>query len=325
MKYMDNLSEKVASVAVKYTDLDNNLAELSTSENLTGNIGDKINYSTADEIKNLTNQGYVLVNDPFDSKGKEPVFSEDQDSYMVTFKHGREQVTVDNLKYGCKLEDLQVKGTQTVHYVGAGDKTPADNVQTSQWSRTVTIDAVTHELVTGGEYDTDWAIVPGQKTEYDQVATPVIDGFHADRATVPATAVTQDDIETTVTYAPNGKIIPVDPSGKPIPNVPTPQYPTNPTDPTAVTPDEPVPDIPGWVPSQPTVTPTDPGKDTPVTYNQIQKADLTIVDQDNNNQQIIVAGITTKFNADGIENTKTKLHDLCCQYGIENSHPAGCP
>lgn len=28
---------------------------------------------------------------------------------MVTFKHGREQVTVDNLKYGCKLEDLQVK------------------------------------------------------------------------------------------------------------------------------------------------------------------------------------------------------------------------
>lgn len=51
MKYMDNLSEKVASVAVKYTDLDNNLAELFTSENLTGNIGDKINYSTADEIK----------------------------------------------------------------------------------------------------------------------------------------------------------------------------------------------------------------------------------------------------------------------------------
>ncbi len=42
MKYMDNLSEKVASVAVKYTDLDNNLVELSTSENLTGNIGDKI-------------------------------------------------------------------------------------------------------------------------------------------------------------------------------------------------------------------------------------------------------------------------------------------
>lgn len=35
MKYMDNLSEKIASVVVRYTDLDNNLAELSTSGNLT--------------------------------------------------------------------------------------------------------------------------------------------------------------------------------------------------------------------------------------------------------------------------------------------------
>ena len=83
---------------------------------------------------------------------------------------------------------------------------------------------------------------------------------------VPATAVTQDDIEVTVTYKPNGKIIPTDPSGNPIPNVPTPTYPTDPTDPTKVVPDEPVPDIPGMTPSTPTVTPEDPGKDTPVPY-----------------------------------------------------------
>ena len=104
---MDNLSEKAASVVIKYTDLDNNLAELSNSGSLTGNIGEVINYSTADEIKKLAKQGYVLVNNPFDNKGKAPVFSGDQDSYMVTFKHGRERVTADNLKYGCKLEDLQ--------------------------------------------------------------------------------------------------------------------------------------------------------------------------------------------------------------------------
>ena len=150
--------------------------------------------------------------------------------------------------------------------------------------------------------------MPGQKTAYDQVDTPVIDGFHADKANVPATAVTQDDIETTVTYAPNGKIVPVDPSGKPIPDAPTPQYPTEPTDPTTVTPNEPVPDIPGWVPSQPTVTPTDPGEDTPVVYNQVQKADLTIVDQDNDNKQIVVKGVTTKFNADGTVDTKISFN-----------------
>ncbi len=33
-----------------------------------------------------------------------------------------------------------------------------------------------------------------------------------------------------------------------------------------VTPDEPVPNIPGLTPSVPTVTPIDPGKDPPVPY-----------------------------------------------------------
>ncbi|WP_143454514.1 mucin-binding protein, partial [Limosilactobacillus reuteri] len=290
---------KDAAAQVKYID-DTTNTQLK-ADDLKGYVGAPIDYSTKDSIANFEGQGYELVSDGFTAGAK---YADGANVFEVHFKHGQQPVNPDhpdkNVDPSNYLKDVKA----TVHYVGAGDKTPADNVQTSQWSRTVTIDTVTHELVAGGEYDTEWSIVPGQKTEYDQVATPVIDGFHADRATVPATAVTQDDIETTVTYAPNGKIIPVDPSGKPIPNVPTPQYPTDPTDPTAVMPDEPVPDIPGWVPSQPTVTPTDPGKDTPVTYNQIQKADLTIVDQDNNNQQIIVAGITTKFNADGIENTK---------------------
>lgn len=201
MKYMDNLSEKVASVAVKYTDLDNNLAELSTSENLTGNIGDKINYSTADEIKNLTNQGYVLVNDPFDSKGKEPVFSEDQDSYMVTFKHGREQVTVDNLKYGCKLEDLQVKGAQTVHYVGAGSRTPRDEVSTITFNRILVYDRVTGKKI-GSK---GWEKV---EQSFPVVAAPSILGYVPDQVLVGGKTVTADELnrEYTITYQVNEHI-----------------------------------------------------------------------------------------------------------------------
>lgn len=198
---MDNLSEKVASVAVKYTDLDNNLAELSTSENLTGNIGDKINYSTADEIKNLTNQGYVLVNDPFDSKGKEPVFSEDQDSYMVTFKHGREQVTVDNLKYGCKLEDLQVKGAQTVHYVGAGSRTPRDEVSTITFNRILVYDRVTGKKI-GSK---GWEKV---EQSFPVVAAPSILGYVPDQVLVGGKTVTADEPnrEYTITYQVNEHI-----------------------------------------------------------------------------------------------------------------------
>ena len=140
---MNSLSEKAASVVIKYTDLDNNLAELSNSGSLTGNIGEIINYSTTDEIKELTKQGYVLVNNPFDNKEKAPVFSGDQDSYMITFKHGRERVTADDLKYGCKLEDLQVKGTQTVHYVGAGSRTPRNEVSTITFNQILVYDQVT--------------------------------------------------------------------------------------------------------------------------------------------------------------------------------------
>ena len=98
-------------------------------------------------------------------------YADSANVFEVHFKHGQQPVNPDHPDKNVAPSDYLKDVKATVHYVGAGDKTPADNVQSSQWSRTVTIDAVTHELVTGGEYDTDWSIVPGQKTEYDQVAT----------------------------------------------------------------------------------------------------------------------------------------------------------
>lgn len=74
---------------------------------------------------------------------------------------------------------------------------------------------------------------------------------------------------TVVHYLPNGKIVPVNPNGNPIPNAPTPQYPTDSNNPTKVVPNEPVPVIPGYTPSESTVTPVDPGQDTPVVYTKV--------------------------------------------------------
>lgn len=54
------------SVVVKYIDLDNNSAELASSEELNGKAGERINYHTAAEVQKLTAAGYVLINNSFD-------------------------------------------------------------------------------------------------------------------------------------------------------------------------------------------------------------------------------------------------------------------
>ena len=98
-------------------------------------------------------------------------------------------------KHGVDINQVEKVVKETVHYVGAGDKTPADQVQTSKWIRTVTVDVVTNEVVPDGEFTTDWTIPSDEKSTYDQVDTPVVNGYYADQANVPATAVTQNDIE----------------------------------------------------------------------------------------------------------------------------------
>lgn len=240
--------------------------QLSTSGNLAGKGGSEINYSTADTIKDLISKGYVLKNDGFPAGA---VFDNDDNKtqiFYVDFIHGQAPVNPDNPHEGVDPSQYEKNVKETVHYEGAGDKTPADNVQTSKWTRTLTIDSVTGKIIENGQYTTDWSIAKGEKTVYDQVNTPVVDGYHADKREVSATAVTQDDIEVTVTYTPNGKIVPVDPNGNPIPNVPTPNYTNDPTNPTKVVPNEPVPAIPGKTPDKTTITPVDPTKDTPVVY-----------------------------------------------------------
>ena len=312
--YTKNVEQKAK---VQYIDLDDNNKVMSESPVLTGQAGDKIDYSTTNEIANYEKQGYVLADDGFSNN---PVFDNvegNEQIFKVTFHHGQIPVNPDHPHDGVDPSKYTKDVKETVHYVDTeGNKVHDDNVQTSKWTRTLTVDAVTGKTIDNGQYTTDWSIAKGEKTVYDQVNTPVVDGYHADKREVPATAVTQDNIDVTVIYAKNGKIIPTDPSGKPIPNVPTPTYPTDPTDPTKVTPDEPVPDIPGLIPSKPTVTPTDPGKDTPVPYNPVipakdQAAVVNYIDSDEGNKVITTSGnLSGKAGSTIDYSTKSTIADL---------------
>ncbi len=276
---------KDQAAIVSYVDADNGNAEITNSGNLTGKAGDKIDYSTKATIASLENKGYVFVNDGFPA---DATFDNDDNTtqrFVVVLKHGTVPVTPENPgkpgepinpndpdgpKWPEGTDENSVKrtGTQTIHYVGAGDKTPSDDVQTFDFTRNMVVDKVTGKVIDGGSWN-----VTSHTFGYKD--TPVIDGYHADKRNAGGTVVTPDDLNkiVTVNYSQNGKIIPTDPSGTPIPNVPTPTYPTDPTDPTKVVPDQPVPKVPDMTPSTPTVTPEDPGKDTPVPYNPVKTPD----------------------------------------------------
>ena len=152
-------------------------------------------------------------------------------------------------------DDVTVVGKQVVHYVDEqGNKLRDDNTndtfvftkpgKTGQWNET--------------------------SHKYTDANAVVIDGYVSDQKTYEGQTATPEDAnkEITIVYHKIGKIIPVDPSGNPIPDAPTPGYHNDPTDPTKVTPNEPTPNIPGWTTDVPNVTPEVPTKDTPVPYTK---------------------------------------------------------
>ena len=186
-------------------------------DNLNGVTSAKSGYTTKAAIDTYTGLGYTVVSD--DTNGKEVVFDNDDavdQAFTVHLSHGTTTVTPDNPghpgepvdpdnpdgpKYPDGTEEYQVKrtGTQIIHYVGASDKTPADNKQTFIFTREITFDNVTGKIIS----KTPWNV---QSYTFGKVDTPVIPGYHADKAVAGGETVTPDDLNKviTVTYAPDG-------------------------------------------------------------------------------------------------------------------------
>lgn len=243
--------------------------------------GDQITYSTADTIADLEKKGYVLVNNEFDQTGQAFGDSSNGHTYTVTLKHGQVPVTPENpgdpgqpinpddpdgpkWPAGTAKSDLLEDATQTIHYTGAGKDTPKDSVTPHEgaFTKTVTVDKVTGKIVS----ETDFT---GQ-ANFETVKTPVVNGYHADKALAGGLTATPDqpNVSDTVTYQANGKVVPVDENGKPISGADQPTYPTDPSDPTKVLP-VPVPAVPGYTTKTTIVTPSDPGANTTVTYEKV--------------------------------------------------------
>ena len=271
------------------------------------------------KIKELENKGYELVSNTYPEGGK---FDKDKDTdqeFKVTLKAKEVTVTPDQPKTpgtpvdpnnpegpkypaGLEEKDLNKTVTRTITYVYE-DGTPVLNedgtlktvTQEAKFTREAKVNLVTGEVTYG-----DWS----EAKDLPEVKSPVVKGYLADKATVPATKVTADSENTkeVVTYKPIGSWIPNIP-GQPTNPI---KYPNDPTDPTKPgQPTETLPYVPGFTPedkdgnplkpvdpNDPTKgyevpsIPTNPGEDTPINY-VANKANLVVKYVDENGKELL--------------------------------------
>ena len=244
---------------------------------LAGKSGEAVNYSTAERIKHYQDLGYVLVTDGYPAGARFDLDSTVDQAWTVSFKRVALDFNPDNAhEPGTPIYPNQPNGpkwpakdaylkdvTYTVHYASkdSNAKLPADSVQKAQWKRSLTLDSVTGDILTAGEWKAD-------KTKFDLVITPLVNGYFADKGRVASQDVTMDSKVETVTYTKFGKIIAVDEKGNPIPGVEAVTYTNDPNDPTKAAMTL-VPEVKGYKADKTGVTPSNPGEDTKVVYKVV--------------------------------------------------------
>ena len=244
---------------------------------LAGKSGEAVNYSTAERIKHYQDLGYVLVTDGYPAGASFDLDSTVDQAWTVSFKRVALDFNPDNAhEPGTPIYPNQPNGpkwpakdaylkdvTYAVHYASKDSdaKLPADSVQKAQWKRSLTLDSVTGDILTAGEWKAD-------KTKFDLVITPMVKGYFADKGRVASQDVTMDSKVETVTYTKFGKIIAVDEKGNPIPGVEAVTYTNDPNDPTKAAMTL-VPEVKGYKADKTGVTPSNPGEDTKVVYKVV--------------------------------------------------------
>ncbi len=216
---VDNVvyAPKEGTLTVRYLDQDKDMAEIEgTGSSIGGNYGDTINYSTQPTIDELLKKGYELVSDGFTESGK--TFGDDNkgQTYDVILKHGITEYTPENpgtpdtpinpedpdgpkVPGDAARENLAKDASQTVHYTGAGENTPADNVINVKdaFTRSIKVDKVTGEIIERK----DWA---PNKHAFETVATPEVVNYYADKAQAGGLTATVENpnVVDDVVYAP---------------------------------------------------------------------------------------------------------------------------
>ena len=201
---------------------------------VTGKYNEVIDYSTADMITALENQGYELVDDGF-KVGSKFANNEKDNTFYVLLKHGTVPVDPENPgkpgepinpeepngpKYPLDSDKLEKDVTRTVKYQYINGTQAAVPVSdTIHFQATGVIDKVTGDYVVldndgnimvneDGSLVTGQLMWTGSGDSFDEVVSPQIPGYTADQTVInQISGVTQNnaDTEFLVTYYENNE------------------------------------------------------------------------------------------------------------------------
>lgn len=264
------------SAKIIYVNLSEN-NKILDSDLLNGSANMPIDYNPQSKIENFKKQGFELVNNGFNADGDTQFFGNVdnyQPVFVVTLKYAAQAVNSDHPFKGIDPSLYERSSKFIVKFVGGGNKTPKEFVQTAIWKRTITVMPKNQKILVNGYYDTPWK---ANLDKYSDVKIPVIPGYHTDEKIARALPLDEQNQTLTVAYHPNGHLIPVDENGNVIQGAVNPQFETDIHDPSKVMRDEVVPSINGYKCDLMTVSPTDPGKDLNVVYKKQNKDDTLYI------------------------------------------------
>ena len=219
---VNNVTEDTADIVetVVYSPETQKLTYTVIDDTTNTTLEDKKDLASGDsnsEVKPETQTTYDQIVAGYEAKGYEVVTKEDLPEKFDTDTTVDQNVTI-HLKHKTEAVKEEKKVSLTVRYHGAGDKTPPNHVEEAVWTRTVTKDKVTGEIIDNGTWVSD-------KSKYAEVTSPVIEGYTADILVVVAETVTQDNIVKDVNYTAK----PQKPSNPETPGNPDPKTPENPS------------------------------------------------------------------------------------------------
>ena len=183
------------------TYIDDTTGKTLSKVDVDGHYAEEIKFNPDVEvtIKDYENKGYVLKSNDF--KNQKYGSDDSKNNFTVHLTHGYSTVT--------RSKNV----TETIHYnYSDGTKAREDYVASKEF-----VDGGTQDLVTGETtWNNDW--IPAAD-KFAQVDSPVIDGYTADKSSIPEQDVNSNssNLEFTVTYTKNPE--PIEPKNdNPVPN-----------------------------------------------------------------------------------------------------------